>query len=79
MDYKSLQACRMDRNPKNTNGTRINCEALMKRASGVEACQRGPDGNEQICNMALQRNGYKRAEYVNPSNPTNKYISSHAP
>ena len=78
MDYKSLQACRLDRIPT-MNGVRVNCDSLMKRAAGVEACQRGPDGNEKICNMALQRNGHKRAEYVIPTNTKPIYKSSHAP
>ncbi|AEO97588.1 hypothetical protein EhV194 [Emiliania huxleyi virus 86] len=69
-DYKSLQACRMaPKGAKNTtvNGQRINCETVFNRAAGVTACQTGPDGNEQICERALQKRGFSNT--VNSSSP----------
>lgn len=77
-DFKSLQACRMaPRGTKNTqqNGRNINCDTLFNRASGVSACQPGPDGNETICNMALQKRGHTNNSNTD-NNPFTKMYSN---
>ena len=74
-DFKSLQDCRMaPKGSKSTtvNGQRVNCETVFNRAAGVTACQNGPDGNEQICDRALQKRGFSNNN--NNNNPfTNAY------